>query len=230
MNMSGQRNLNPFAATSWTPSASSTASKTVADAQAERRQRQQERDKLKAAESIQRTWRGHRVRRNLKDDRRHVLDNLYSHDKHLDSESKVSEALPLVVSVLDPRRPDDRTRLERFSVDLDHYRSGIIGTVVPSHIQRLAEQLILLLEWYVVPFLPSRNSGELTSIIQLTVQTPTKCRKQYYDRSSPSTTQDLNLFKAHSILSTRPSENIVKKGLKLTLKALDCWSRLCWLR
>ncbi|KAF4476898.1 putative E3 ubiquitin protein ligase [Colletotrichum fructicola Nara gc5] len=41
VNLSGQ-NLNPFAATSWTPSAGSGASKTVSNAQAERAQRQQD--------------------------------------------------------------------------------------------------------------------------------------------------------------------------------------------
>lgn len=156
MNMSGQKNLNPFAATSWTPSASSTASKTVADAQAERRQRQQEREKLKAAESIQRTWRGHRVRRNLKDDRRRILDNLYSRSSHAGPEQRASEALPLVVTVLDPRRADDRTRLERFALDLEDSGCGIIRTVIPSHIKRLADQLIMLLEWYTSPPLSSR--------------------------------------------------------------------------
>lgn len=155
VNMSGQRNLNPFAATSWTPSASSTASKTVADAQAERRQRQQERDKLKAAESIQRTWRGHRVRQNLRDHRRHILDSLYSQSNRASPESRASEALPLVVAVLDPRRPDDRTRLERFAADLDESGCGIIKTAIPSHIKRLADQLITLLEWYVLRFLTS---------------------------------------------------------------------------
>lgn len=147
--MSGQRNLNPFAATSWTPSASSTASKTVADAQAERRQRQQERDKLKAAESIQRTWRGHRARRNLKNDRRHILDGIYSQNSHASPESRVAAALPLVVVVLDPRRPDDRTRLQLFATDLNESGCGIIRTAISPHVKRLADQFILLLDLYV---------------------------------------------------------------------------------
>lgn len=143
--MSGQKNLNPFAATSWTPSASSSASKTVADAQAERRQRQQEREKLKAAESIQRTWRGHRVRRNLKDARREILDNLYNNNTISNPESRAFEALPLVVTVLDPRRPDDRIRLERFAGDLEDSGCSLVR-VAPSHqIRRLAHRLLALL-------------------------------------------------------------------------------------
>lgn len=155
VNMSGQKNLNPFAATSWTPSASSSASKTVADAQAERRQRQQEREKLKAAESIQRTWRGHKVRQTLKDDRRHVFDDLYSRSGYTSPEMRASEALPLVVAVLDPRRLDDRTRLERFAIDLEQAGPGIINTAIASHIRRLADQLITLLDWYVFPSVSS---------------------------------------------------------------------------
>lgn len=163
VNMSGQKNLNPFAATSWTPSASSTASKTVADAQAERRQRQQEREKLKAVESIQRIWRGHKVRRNLKDERRHILDDLYSHNNQMSSESRAAAALPLVVVVLDPRRSDDRARLERFATDLNESGRGIIKTAIPSHIRRLADQLILLLAWYVSLSLPLWLAFPLTS-------------------------------------------------------------------
>ncbi|KAK7742272.1 ubiquitin-protein ligase (E3) [Cytospora paraplurivora] len=105
VNMSGQKKMNPFAATSWTPSNASSASKTVADAQAERNKRQLERDKLKAAQSIQRIWRGHRSRRTLKDERRQALDALYGDISHSDSRTRAAEALPLVVAALDPEYP-----------------------------------------------------------------------------------------------------------------------------
>src|ERR1700680_4464473 len=74
VNLSGQ-NLNPFAASSWSPSASGTQ-KTVANAQQEREQRRQERERLNASKRIQRTWRGHRSRRQLADSRRALWDEI----------------------------------------------------------------------------------------------------------------------------------------------------------
>lgn len=148
VNMSGQKNLNPFAATSWTPSASSSASKTVADAQAERRQRQQERSRLHAAQNIQRIWRGHRVRRNLRDERRQALDELYNSSSLFDPGARSSEALHVVVTTLDPSRPDDRMRLERYAGDLEHSGNSALEKAKPHQIRRLTQQLLALLERY----------------------------------------------------------------------------------
>lgn len=149
--MSGQQNLNPFAASSFTPLAVSGASKTVADAQAERRRRQQERDKLRAAENIQRTWRGHAVRQGLKEQRRQQLDALYAHDATQSSpELRSAQALPLVVTTLDPSRPDDRVRLERFTKDLEESACAAIRTANNAQASKLAQQL-LALPWYAIP-------------------------------------------------------------------------------
>lgn len=145
VNMSGQKNLNPFAASAWTPAASSAASKTVASAQAERRQRQLERDKLKAAENIQRTWRGHKVRRNVKDKRRNELDVLYATDTSLSNiEQRSLQALPLVITALDPSRPDDQERLTRFVVDLEASGCALLKTADNSQTRKLARQLLAL--------------------------------------------------------------------------------------
>ncbi|KAL1855212.1 ubiquitin-protein ligase (E3) [Diaporthe australafricana] len=149
VNMSGQKNVNPFAATSWTPTSSTNASKTVADAQAERNKRQYEREKLKAAQSIQRTWRGHTARQSLKDQRRATLDALYGDvSSHLEPRSRASRALPLVVASLDPRTPDDRTRLERFAQDLLQTDCSLVksdATASGSQIKSLTSQLLVLL-------------------------------------------------------------------------------------
>ncbi|KAG8169998.1 hypothetical protein KVR01_000743 [Diaporthe batatas] len=144
VNMSGQKNLNP-----WSPSSSSNASKTVADAQAERNKRQLEREKLKAAQSIQKTWRGHASRRRLKDKRREALDALYNDSSRTDPRTRAAEALPLVLAALDPRMPDDRMRLERFSQDLlqtdcSLLRSG--ETANSSQIRRLTRHLLVFLQ------------------------------------------------------------------------------------
>lgn len=150
--MSGQKNMNPFAATSWTPSNASSASKTVADAQAERNKRQLERDKLKAAQSIQRTWRGHRSRRILKDDRRQLLDVLYGNASIIDPRARASEALPLIVAALDPRIPADRVRLERFAQDLVQSECSLVkseSTAHRSQVKRLTSLLLGYLQRYV---------------------------------------------------------------------------------
>jgi ubiquitin-protein ligase E3 C len=147
--MSGQKNLNPFAATSWTPNSSTSASKTVADAQAERNRRQHERDKLKAAQSIQKTWRGHAARRCLKDQRRETLDALYNDLSRTDPRTRAAEALPLVVATLDPRKPDDRARLDRFAQDLLQSDCSLVKsqkTASGSQIRRLTRQLLVLLQ------------------------------------------------------------------------------------
>lgn len=152
VNMSGQKKLNPFAATSWTPSNASSASKTVADAQAERNKRQLERDKLKAAQSIQRTWRGHRSRRNLKNERRQALDALYGDPSISNPRTRASEALPFVVSALDPRIPADRLRLERFARDLVQSNCYVVKSESISHtsqIKRLTSLLLAFLQRYV---------------------------------------------------------------------------------
>lgn len=148
VNMSGQKNLNPFAATSWTPAAVSSASKTVAGAQAERRQRQQERDRLKATESIQRVWRGHRVRRTLRDERRTAFDKLYHDATCSDQERRSSEALQMVVMTLDPTRPDDRKRLQDFAEDLGHTDCAAVTSASTTQLRKLAHQLLVLLQRY----------------------------------------------------------------------------------
>ncbi|KAF3761795.1 hypothetical protein M406DRAFT_295495 [Cryphonectria parasitica EP155] len=152
VNMSGQRNLNPFAATTWTPSSSSNASKTVADAQAERRQRQQERAKIRAVESIQRTWRGHRVRRNLRDEQRQWLDKLYEGNSFSDPATRSSQALSAVVTSLDPSRSEDQARLERFATDLADSGCSALAAARPSQIRRLTSQLLALLRRYLYTY------------------------------------------------------------------------------
>lgn len=157
VNMSGQKNLNPFAATSWTPTSSSSASKTVADAQAERNRRQHEREKLKAAQSIQKTWRGHATRQGLKVQRRGALDALYNDLSQTDPRTRASRALPLVVAALDPRIPEDRARLERFVQDLLQSNCSLVKsrkTASGPQIRRLLSQLLVLLQRYLTPHSP----------------------------------------------------------------------------
>ncbi|KAK3365445.1 hypothetical protein B0H63DRAFT_530018 [Podospora didyma] len=135
VNLSGQRTTNPFTST-WAPATNVGASKTVAHAQAERQQRQHERDRLKAAQRIQKTWRGHRVRQGLKAARRQKLDQLYN---TLDPELRIAQALPLLLAVYDAARPDDRPRLLWVAEDLLKSESDAAST--PAQAQLLLDSL-----------------------------------------------------------------------------------------
>lgn len=122
VNLSGQKAINPFTSTSWAPSAAVGAHKTVAHAQAERLQRQQERDRLKAAQRIQKTWRGHRSRRNLRTARRQAIDLLYHGHGQVDVEQRTAEATPLILSAYQASDPNDQQRLCLLARDLLHTR------------------------------------------------------------------------------------------------------------
>ncbi|EGY17948.1 ubiquitin-protein ligase E3C [Verticillium dahliae VdLs.17] len=127
VNLSGQ-NQNPFANV-WSPSASSGASKTVSNAQAERQQRQLERDRLKAARNIQRTWRSHHVRRQCRDVWRQAFDDIYRVDTPNTAVQRVHTALPLLLAAFQRNRPDDVHRLAYIARDV---MSQHVRSLVPS--------------------------------------------------------------------------------------------------
>lgn len=138
VNLSGQ-NLNPFAASSWSPSASGTQ-KTVANAQQEREQRRQERERLNATKRIQRTWRGHRSRRELADCRRALWDETETHDSQSSSEALVVGQAKLLAAFFNPRRQDDVARLINLSSKIAAlgYQTFLTLTEVQPLLLRLA--------------------------------------------------------------------------------------------
>lgn len=114
VNLSGQ-NVNSFAASGWTPTASGTQ-KTIAAAQAGRQQRQQERLRLNSAKQIQRAWRGCKTRRELAESRRETWDAMENDILLNDSESKnLVEKLRLLLSFFNCQNLEDINRLSRFS-------------------------------------------------------------------------------------------------------------------
>ncbi|KAK6850703.1 HECT-domain-containing protein [Apiospora arundinis] len=127
VNLSGQRNNNPFATSGSSWGSSTGASQTVANAQAEREKRQRERDELAAARKIQRVWRGHQSRQSTKKEHRQQWDKLYQNtesvDVHMDDGDAVAdperarEALPLLLSLFDPSLAQDQRRLDQFIHD-----------------------------------------------------------------------------------------------------------------
>jgi ubiquitin-protein ligase E3 C len=149
VNLSGQ-NINPFAATSWTPATAATgASQSVSLAQAERQQRQQERQRLKAVSSIQRTWRGHRARRELRESRRQAFDAIYKESPRTNAQDRVAKAFPLILSAFDPRCDNDVSRLHSFARDLSEIGLSAFFSqrgVHPSRLGRLTDILVIVLE------------------------------------------------------------------------------------
>ncbi|KAI1175220.1 hypothetical protein F4777DRAFT_340623 [Nemania sp. FL0916] len=118
VDLSGQRNTNPWANASWTPTQSG-ASKTVAQAQVERERRHREREELAATKRLQKVWRGHRQRRELRDLRRQEFDSLYQPPGFTqNARQRIQHAFPLLLAVLVPVRPDDQRRLDLFISDL----------------------------------------------------------------------------------------------------------------
>ena len=123
VNLSGQ-NTNPFAASSWTPSASGTQ-QTVANAQQERLQRQQERERLNASKRIQRTWRGHRVRHNLAESRRVLFDETDVADAgSARAGVGLVQKTRLLIAFFNRRRKDDINRLIDLSERISAFGYG----------------------------------------------------------------------------------------------------------
>ena len=147
VNLSGSTG-NPFANTSWSPSVVSNTTKTVSNAQADREKRQAERNRLKAAGKIQRTWRGHRERRTLREIRRSEFDQLYSSSSFVLPDRRRLFAFPLLSSFFSPRRNDDIQRLVRYVRDTEDVE---LREVLPegfhsSQVQRLVQILVKALD------------------------------------------------------------------------------------
>lgn len=149
VNLSGQ-NINPFAASSWTPAASGTQ-QTVANAQQERQQRQQERERLNASRRIQRIWRGHKARRELADSRRTVWDETEAARPGSEPDSALTGQLRLLVAFFSARRHDDLERLINLSqrIALVGYESFLLRQDIQSQIIPVANVTLNALQVYV---------------------------------------------------------------------------------
>lgn len=148
VNLSGQ-NLNPFAANSWTPASGSHA--TVANAQQERLQRQQERERLNASKRIQRTWRGHKTRRELADARRKIWDDREIHRGGHDA--GLAEQAKLLVTFFTSRRRGDLGRMLALSSKIfgADYEAFLAQQEVQPLLVRLSNIALSTLQTYVVP-------------------------------------------------------------------------------
>ncbi|KAI1648960.1 uncharacterized protein F4817DRAFT_48838 [Daldinia loculata] len=165
VNLSGQRNTNPWAAPSWSPSGSG-ASKTVAQAQVERERRQRDRDELNAAKRLQRVWRGYKDRQSFKQTCREEFDALYNQPLNHDIPTRVISALPLIHILFDPVRADDQKRLDLLVQDLTSLNSASnLDLFSPNSWDRLAVLIVRALEGR-----PASSSLDLLQILVLIVR------------------------------------------------------------
>ncbi|KAF5657776.1 ubiquitin ligase e3 c [Fusarium heterosporum] len=153
---------NPFANTSWSPSAVSNTTKTVSNAQAEREKRQVERTRLKAAGTIQRLWRGHKTRSELRESQRDAFDALYKLESNLSPSERLPEAFTLLLSFFTIRRDDDIQRAVRYAHDTESANLDAIAPVGvhPSRLGQLVRLLLHALD-------KSLSIGDLSSDIHL---------------------------------------------------------------
>lgn len=130
VNLSGGAG-NPFANTSWSPSVASNTTKTISDAQADRERRQAERQRLKAAGTIQRSWRGHKDRTLVANRRRAVFDELYKSNTISGDSQKLQTAFGLLLGFYRSNNSDDVERLFRYAADT---RAIDVQQLYPSNI------------------------------------------------------------------------------------------------
>ncbi|KAI2628452.1 hypothetical protein GGR54DRAFT_636172 [Hypoxylon sp. NC1633] len=205
VNLSGQRNTNPWASTGWATS-SAGASQSVAQAQAEREKRQREREELNAAKRLQRTWRGHKDRQSFKRACRDEYDGLYSQTECHDPLRRITRGLPRLLALFDASRADDQHRLDLFIQDLaglgpapsnfDLFRS--------NSWDRLAQLLVGALESR-----PASSSQALLAIlIDIVERRPVSINpvlKEYYQLLCVYFTQT-----SHSGIPTEQQEILIK--------------------
>jgi ubiquitin-protein ligase E3 C len=103
---------------------------------------------LKAAQRIQRLWRGHRIRRVLRAERRQAFDRLYSEKGPVDAAQRTVEGTPLVLSVYQASSPDDNRRLVLLLTDLLQTRFSAFasGAIPLPRLTKLAGIVVAALE------------------------------------------------------------------------------------
>ncbi|CAL3966422.1 hypothetical protein PZA11_003082 [Diplocarpon coronariae] len=178
VNLSGQ-NTNPFAPSSRASTAPGTQ-KTVAQAQQERLQRQQERDRLNASKRIQRIWRGHRARELLADSRRKTWDELATKGG-LAAQSRLIQQLQLMVVFFSPLRRDDLDRLSALSLGISTfgYDAMLSCSEIQPQLVRLANAALEGLQLSEAE-LKSRLLQLLVSIIDRRPDVFPKISRRYY--------------------------------------------------
>lgn len=168
VNLSGQRNTTALATSPWGLKASSGPSKTVADVQAERQQRKQDRDRRDAALRIQRIWRGYRARQFMRDLVREAFADIYPPgparedadptsspvEQRRKSKDRLRHGLPLLLASFATFKAsslDDRQILDSVIADLriTEFCSISSGQISLKRLNKFANILLAVLELYI---------------------------------------------------------------------------------
>ncbi|POS86925.1 hypothetical protein EPUL_002901, partial [Erysiphe pulchra] len=136
VNLSGQ-NLNPFAAATG-------ARQTVVHAQQERQQRQRERARLIAARTIQRIWRGYRLRSKLSDARREEWDEIEVCNDSNNTHYLPMAQLKLIICFFNSQRKDDLERIVKLSSRAINFSSLKLLAPREAHTLLLRAAIIIL--------------------------------------------------------------------------------------
>ncbi|POR31469.1 Putative E3 ubiquitin protein ligase [Tolypocladium paradoxum] len=169
VNLSGQAG-NPFANTSWSPAAVSNATKTVSDAQAEREKRLVERQRRKAAATIQKVWRGHKARTALAESQRAAFDDMYCSAPSSSPDERLPPAFSLLLAFFSARRADDIQRVFLFCRD---WEMADLGQIVPAkeHPARLRRFVEILVKSLDVISSKGDIPQELDQLLRLIIRT-----------------------------------------------------------
>ena len=161
VNLSG-RNSNPFAAHSGTRTSSSpqTAQNALAQAQQERILRQQERERPPAAIMIQKTWRGFRDRKELRETWRHAWDLREGWGQGntgvpYQSEEECLGQLRLISQFASPFSVEDGKRLQhfarRYSETVQLMPSALVSNAWSAPLRNLASIVVRTLKFRTQP-------------------------------------------------------------------------------
>ncbi|RKF63036.1 putative iq and hect domain protein [Erysiphe neolycopersici] len=195
VNLSGQ-NLNPFATATG-------ARQTVVHAQQERQQRQRERARLIAARTIQRIWRGYRLRLKLSDARREEWDNIEAFNDSNNIHYLPMAQLKLIVCFFNCQRKDDLERIVKLSSRA--IKLGTLKPLTPCEAHPLLLKATLITLKALNTLLPKCPPNLLQFLVNIVDHQPlifSKISKEYYKYLSHLLTTNKTLSTTRSTILT----------------------------
>lgn len=167
VNLSGRNNNKLLSA--WAPSSGFGTSDTIIKADEKRKQRQLEKKKLEAAQKVQRTWRGHRVRENLRYLRRDAFDRIYrqtfpSSSPIDDPAQRLLQGAPIICAAFQPSK-QDLNRIVLLSHDIIAIGPEGLAELSPSlRLAVICEKVFASLRMFIPP---QSQSCEATAVDDL---------------------------------------------------------------
>ena len=207
VNLSGQpSNPNPFASSSWNRPGD--PSRTVVQAQVERQKRQQERERLQSAKTIQRVYRGSVARAKTREMHRAQFDDSYTESPmtgvKADAAVRVDRALPHLIRAFRLSNKQDVDRLSRLCDDLEVAGLAVLSTQAPFRKIQFLGNLLDVLDI----LLPTRSLPEAPLYLRVVVAV---VRDYAGDVLVPRTTD--RLYSMLGRLSSRPDLDLLWKDV-----------------